>query len=354
MNNIYPPATQFGAPRRSSEDDVFGTFMSQIEPMMRQKERAQDIMFREESTRARELPQQERLRQESKPPNVVYQPSLGDIAREIATGKQLHDINLADPTSGYRTAQLNLRAAELGERRRASEERIGFSYEQLEEKKREANQRISIAERELGRKLNEREKLEIMQTGALARIGATGEEARKTADVTGRQAMERVRAGGEEARTTGTALETQRQTGRESLEDIQARHKSELEAQKAGEPKLPTQQRADVLRRAEEARNTHPEWAKHIKVVPGGGFSITSPGYIFGPSEKAYEEMRKFIYEGGPAAKSVETKPTTEVAKPEVKPTTDTVRMRTPDGRVVSVPKGMVTQATQRGARMVK
>jgi hypothetical protein len=344
MNNIYPPAS---ASRGSNEDDIFGTFMSQIEPMIRQKERAQDIMFREESTRARELPQQERLRQESKPPNVVYQPSLGDIAREVATGKQLHDINVLDPTSGYRTAQLNLRAAELGERRRASEERMGLSQEQLEQRKYEASQKIRLAEQTLGRKLDEREKLEIMQTGALARIGATGEEARKTADVTGRQAMERVRAGGEEARTT----ETVRQTGRESLEDIQARHKSELEAQKAGEPKLPTQQRADVLRRAEEARNTHPEWAKHIKVVPGGGFSITSPGYIFGPNEKTYEEMRKFIYEGGPTkAPTTEVKPTTEVAKP----TGDTVRMRTPDGRVVVVPKGMVTQATQRGARMVK
>lgn len=135
--------------------------------------------------------------------------------------------------------------------------------------------------------LSDLDKINLNQENALERIGATGNENRKT--------------------------EVVRQTGRESLEDKRQEGRRDLLTWKqrfatgaGGKPETPQQTRIRQFNNAREVYNTRPDLRPFIKLgTPGtNDFTVTPPSdsNFFGwqthsgPSQKLYEEARDLIY----------------------------------------------------------
>lgn len=146
--------------------------------------------------------------------------------------------------------------------------------------------------------LSDIDKMNLTQEHALARIGATGDESRKTEDVrqTGRESLEGIRQEGRESlegvRQTGrTALEGQRQTGRVEVAGIR----------NASRPELPTQARVREFRAARELFNSRPDLRPFIKLnTPGANdFNITPPSnsrFRSGPTPEQHDEINRIIF----------------------------------------------------------
>lgn len=122
--------------------------------------------------------------------------------------------------------------------------------------------------------MSDADRIALEQTNAMARIGATGDEARETA---------RVR--GEEARATAITPRPARPSAASTR------------------PELPTQTRVRQFNAARELSNTRQDLAKFIKVGDPGSsdFTITPPGkniwgYPTGPTEQQYKEINDAIY----------------------------------------------------------
>jgi hypothetical protein len=131
--------------------------------------------------------------------------------------------------------------------------------------------------------MSELDKMNLSQDFSMQRIGATGEEARKT--------------------------ETVRQTGRENLEDIKQTGRTDIQNTKlnfktgaGGKPETPTQTRVRQFNTARELYNTRPDLRPFIKLGnPGANdFTVIPPTEGFfghrGPSADLYNEAKNKIY----------------------------------------------------------
>lgn len=67
-------------------------------------------------------------------------------------------------------------------------------------------------------------------------------------------------------------------------------------------PKSELEKGRNVTNTAREVASSNPEYSKYIKFTKSGQFDeIVTPGYIFGPSKKVYDEIYKKIYGAGPS-----------------------------------------------------
>lgn len=299
LDNLYPSVPIGGG----KEENLYDRFTSQVLPRAR-RDRLADIEAMNPRVQQIQTPPDS-----MKPMDVIYNPSISNQLGQIANVRRAYgDEATTLPGSEYQRGTLALREKELAQKGVKQESDIELGKQKVDISKQRAdtyqfkannpNAKYIINKvtgtmqavdpisqkvlQDFGKtQLGEEELINLNQEKKLEQIGATGAESRATEGV--------------------------RQTGRESLEDIKSRHAKELQelgAQIGSKSKdLPTQQRTATLSKAEEARNTHPEWKNYIKIVPGGGFAITAPGYLMGPSEETYKKMNEFIYGGAPPKK---------------------------------------------------
>lgn len=229
----------------------------------------------------------------TKPMDVIFKPNIGEQAREMAVARNVHGVDLGrDTANEYQRGQLALRAQQLQQQEEAAKSKQELSERRLSD----TEKNTLIKEIRENKNLSDAQKIELqgrVNSGLITQRGQI-----ESGQITQRGEIEsgHISQRGEQERTT----EGVRQTGRESLEEMQARHKKEQSQFESGLPprtgSLPSQERTELLQRAEQAKNTNPEWNKYIKTVPGGGFMITSPGMITGPSQETYDAINKFIY----------------------------------------------------------
>src|SRR3990167_1980053 len=77
----------------------------------------------------------------------------------------------------------------------------------------------------------------------------------------------------------------------------------------AGKPEGELEKQRRLYRRAQEAKNSNPNWSKYITIETGGRFSVRPPGSTFGvatgPTQEDYDKIIKAIY--GPEKSSTTT-----------------------------------------------
>lgn len=263
--------------------------------------------------------QQTGLMNNTTPPmDVVFNDNnISETARGMNAARVIHDVNLnKNALTPYQSGQLSLRDREIQQRGALAQGKLGIDSKKAEiadYKARNPGHRLTQGKDGILRSFNP-------LTNQVTVLGETGMSEEEIAALDQTNDLIKIGAGGAQDRLT----EGVRQKGRETLADMTARHAREKQddAQqstadiKRNTPILPSQERIAKLTRAEEARNTHPEWASYIKIVPGGGFVIKSPGRFTGPDQATYDAINKFI-EGTPnPIRSVETSSTTTKKDP--------------------------------------
>lgn len=150
-----------------------------------------------------------------------------------------------------------------------------------------------------------------------------------------KKALERIEAGGEQARET----EKVRQEGRETLADINARHKKELEEFKTGQPSrsanLPTQQRVAIELKYNQLINQRPDLRSLVsRDQYTGDIQVADPGENPG-MENQINYINNFLF--GSGNRDVKLPNETSVKEP-VKPT-DKPKEETPEERLARLKK---------------
>lgn len=328
MNSLYP---SFPGPSiDENQHPLFETFMNRIAPLYNQSHGSMQQSQGQGTSPGgmpNLTPEMSNAIGDGRPGNltkmnVIYQPSIGDIGRERSYSQNVFNEDL-DPNSQYRQGQLALRERELNQRGEKiaadsalANKKFGLSQKQVEINDYKAKNPGILISAPKGGRISAINKLTGAHVADLGDTGTMSEEERVAADQTNELA--RIGAKGEQSKE----LETQRQTGRETLEEQTARHAMERKQLETGtESKsahIPSQERTATLSRAEQARNTHPEWSKYIKVTPGQGFVITTPGasilgqQISGPTPEEYKKINDFIYN----SPTTNRRTTTEKADP--------------------------------------
>lgn len=306
----------------------------------------------------------------TRPMNVVYQPSIGDQGREMAYVRDVHGIDLnKNALSPYQAGQLQLRDRALDIADTTAKTKSQTEAKKIaiaEYKAKNPNAKI-IAQKGGNIKavhpvtgeviadfgptgemddasriaLEQAGKIEaIRETGSQTRenIATSGQEARKTEDVrqAGRMKIEEFKHNNKDFKfievqggnivaidptdpstiidtgiSSGTLSDKDRLdlqiSGSKSLEELRQSGRETLAGLSSKSGQLPSQQRTATLAKAEQAKNTHPEWSSYIKIVPGGGFAVTAPGVLTGPSAEVYKQITDFIY--GTTAPKASEKP---------------------------------------------
>jgi hypothetical protein len=299
LDNLYPTV-----PINTGDDPLFGQFLSQIAPLMN-RNRIEQIG----NVQPRQIQQPPIT---GAPQNVV----LGDQGAGPEIAKRM--LGVGESITPYQKGQLALGKEELEFNKKKTEQTNELNQQKLADTQRKTdiadfkakNPGVKILAPKGGRiqainsatgqvirdfgdtgTLSDEDRINLEQSGAIAQIGARG--------------------------ANEQALETTRQKGRESLEEMNARHameRAELSSNTQKEiatnkPLPPSQEKIAKTSRAQTAKNTHPEWAKYITMTPGGGFFVTGPsmGGLRGPTPEIYKAINDFI-ESGPAET---TKPAT-------------------------------------------
>lgn len=246
----------------------------------------------------------------SQPSPMNLNPSmLTNIGGRIAAPEteeprnEIRNTVFQDIMTPYQQAQIDLRRQELGQRKEIESERQQTQQERTNIQKQRAdvyefkskNPNVRIIEQRGGNTiainpatgetirdfgpsgfLDEQEKIQLQQEGALERIGATGEQQRETATMRGEIERGNIGLRGEEARRTKIAP-------------------SEIKEE------LPTQTRVRQFNAARELYNSNPELRPFIK-LSGNDFQITSPGTGFfgptGPTKEQYDKINQTIFSG--------------------------------------------------------
>lgn len=249
----------------------------------------------------------------TRPMDVVFKPSIGEQAREMAVARDVHGIDLnKNALSPYQAGQLSLQDRKLEQTGALAERRMN-----------DTEKRTLISEIRENKNLPDSEKIKMMADVESGQITQRGQIESRLVGERGKVESGHITERGAQDRLT----EGTRQTGRESLEETQARHAKELAALKieaeSKTSKLPSQQRTAKLLRAETAKNTNPEWSPYIKTIPGGGYTITTPGVFTGPSKETYDAIIKFIENDSPT----EVKPVAKSPE-EIKISPDAAKLK--------------------------
>lgn len=131
----------------------------------------------------------------------------------------------------------------------------------------------------------------------------------------GQQALEQIGARGGEDRTT----EGVRQTGRVELAGVKGEEQRKTKETPGSATDYPSQEKVRQHLKAQEAKNTHPEWRKYI-TLGQGDFLINPPGGWSGPSPEIYKAINDFIYGSSDSGKTKETTPPKVETKVPVAP----------------------------------
>lgn len=289
LDNLYPTSPRHKQ-RKNEAYPLFDKFKQEILPLL--------AMGQMEQTFA---PYTNPPVEPTKPMDVIFQPNIGEQAREMAVARDVHGMNLnKNALTPYQAGQLALQDRKLDQSEVIAQSKAGLDAKKIAIAEFKAKNRdhqfiqgkdgrlravnpLTKEVTDLGETgMSESEIAALNQTNDLAKIDATGKQA--------------------------VALEGTRQKGRESMEEVQARHAKELAQLKieadSKTANLPSQERTATLTKAEQAKNSNPEWSKYIKIVPGGGFTITAPGVFTGPSAETYKAINDYIYGRTPAPKA--------------------------------------------------
>jgi hypothetical protein len=222
------------------------------------------------------------------------------IAQNLEPERQPRQV-FTQAISPYQQALLDIRGKELESRERVAGEREETRRGQLDINR----QRADIAD---WKAKNPGSKLSLGKDGVLrafnpvtneiTELGKTGLSQTEIADLNQEKALERISATGEKE----IATERERQKGRETLADINARHRKELEEFKSGQPPkgagLPSQRKNLVELNYNILINRRPDLAKfvtrddvtgEIKLKPEGatqGQIDEINSFIFGPGKE--------------------------------------------------------------------
>lgn len=252
MSNLYP---SMSIPSGGRRNQLFNDFMG-----MEQGIQGSPMLPRiAEQTAAPVAPQPQA------PMNVVYQPSIGDIGREMAFARDVYGVDLnRSALTPYQAGQLSLGGERIAAQREAAQGRQEIAERRLSD----AEKNTLIREIRENKNLSDAEKIRLqgeVQAGHITQRGQIESG--------------HIAARGEQERTT----EGIRQQGRESLADMQARHRREQIELEAGLKPTGTT-RVETVRDAQGnitgARTTKTEQQLPPTAKPGGGNSAL----MYGPN----------------------------------------------------------------------
>jgi len=234
--------------------------------------------------------------------NVVFQPPLSDQVQLLRAKQSM--------ISPYQQGLLEAKEAD----RELKAQQQGSQSQLAERKMTDAEKKTAIAEIRENKRMNEQEKTEL-----IGRIESGQIEQR------GQIESEQIGQRGEEERKT----EGVRQTGRESLAEMQARHKREQAQFESTLPPrtgdLPSQQAKDFQNKYSVLINQKPEYRKFVTLNRQTGMpEIVQPGSTWlggnSPTQEQFNEISRFIFGGTSAAAPLVTTPapvTTATPKPD-------------------------------------
>lgn len=261
----------------------------------------------------------------TKPMDVVFNPGISETARAMGAARTINNVDLSPGAmSAYQGGQLNLRNQEMMQR-------AVLAGGKLENDR----SKTSIADfkaRNPGHKFIQGEDGKLRAVHPLTKevtdLGITGMSQQEIADMNQSNAIQKIDRSGEMSRELEALKQTHRvinqddaQLAAGGLQDDKQNSEADI---KRNTPILPSQERIARLSRAEEARNSNPAWAPYIKIVPGGGFVIKSPGRFTGPDQATYDAINTFI---NSAPKPIRTVETSTVTHPEIKINPDAAKV---------------------------
>lgn len=312
LDNLYPTSPR-NKPRRNEDYPLFEKFKQEILPLL--------AMGQMEQTFA---PINNIPNEPSKPMDVVFNDNnISEATRAMGAARTIHNVDLnRNALSPYQAGQLSLRDRELEQRNTLAKNKLGLDSKKVEI----ADFKARNKDHQFIQGKDGRLRAVNPLTKEVTDLGETGMSDIEVAALNQTNDLQKIDRTGEQSRE----LEKLRQIGDESLEAIKARHAKELSTHtgsikadaERNAPILPSQERVAKLARVEEAKNTRPEWSKYIKTIPGGGYEITNPGRVFGPSRETYDAIIKFIGEPPEAIRTVNTSPgssNSTVKKPQSK-----------------------------------
>lgn len=158
--------------------------------------------------------------------------------------------------------------------------------------------------------LSDADKLEMGQTNALERIGATGDESRKTEETrqTGRETLKEQGAWkiynvpDETDPTKQKAVQINEYTGEVRPVKISGGVNKPSGVGSSAKPELPSQTKTRQFNKARQAIIEHPEWSKYIH-IQGTNFNVDPPSSGFmgtnvgaGPDEATHKAISDYIF----------------------------------------------------------
>jgi len=251
----------------------------------------EQAMMQDISIRGGEAIRNRRLSQKAEQPNVVYQPSLAEMQKP-------------------EMAAVDLAREEIGAK-------VGMGREEISSKEKIASFEGSLKDKQLQieawKAQNPEGKLVTSEDGRVSLVnpidGSVTPTGLKSGDLSERQKLEMEQEG-------ASALETQRQIGREKIVETQNASREAI-ARLNNQTQAPSQTKQEYFNRAQELRARNPKYADYITALPDGTLEIKEPGRWGDLSQNEYNHIVNFIFGGKLSVESPEAKP------PEVGKLTD-------------------------------
>lgn len=251
------------------------------------------------------------IQQQSGPSNVVYIPPKFEAGTEIlrnAFARDSPEYELANKQLDLQRA-LGLNKLEDADADRAIKQQRANVYQF---KAQNPESKIMIGKDGITRAINP-------LTNKVTELGQTGMSDEEIMQLNQSNALQKISATGNEQRQT----ENVRQQGRETLEDMKARHAQELKQFESNlgplTADLPTQQKQDIQNKYNILINKNPELRDFISLDPNTGMPMITPvgtkgifGNNKGPTQEQFDKINEMLY--GTKSSGVVS---SEVKKPE-------------------------------------